>query len=324
MDETSPAHHQEVISQILQKEFGTSPGEIRRMDNGICNEVYRVEVNGRKMTIRLHVEPRYMFGSHNHIPVFRSKGIPVPEILAEDYSKNFVPYAYQVLSWIEGRDIIDVIDTLTDGQLRAIAGEVSNVFNQLRDVPNNGKFGVLWGDRDDLVDSWADDIARMTGVVIGWGTKTGVLDEELEHILSRINTEYKDYFESVRPVTYFGDICAKNVLIHEGRFAGLVDLDSLAQGDSIEAIGRIKASWYGTRYGQIYAEAVLDAQKIPRERRKLVTMYALLNRTYWTLENGVQFNQNTGTEVDRERERVDRAVVHSLYKELFGTPSQME
>lgn len=324
MAETLTEPHLEVINHIIRREFETMPGPIARMGNGICNEVYRVKVNGRKMAVRLHDEPRYMFGSHNHIPIFKSKGIRVPEILAEDYSKQFVPFAYQVLSWIEGRDIMDVIDTLTEDQLQSIAAEVSKVFDQLRDVPNNGKFGVLWGDGIDLVDSWADEIARITRVVIGWGTKTGVLDEMLEHILERINAEYREYFENVGPTTYFGDICAKNVLIHDGQFAGLIDLDSLAQGDPLEAIGRIKASWFGTYYGRIYSDAVMDEQKLTAEQRSLVTMYALMNRTYWTLENGVQFNQNTSTEVDREREQEDKAVVQALYKELFGTPVQLE
>jgi len=308
--------HHDIIAKILGKEFAAEPHRITRMGNGICNEVYSVETADRDVIVRLKAEARYMFGSHNHIPIFRSKGISVPEILAEDYSGTFVQLAYQVLSKIEGRDIMNVIDTLTDDQLRAIAGEISNVFDQLRDVPNNGKFGVLWGDGDDLVESWAADIARMSGVVIGWGTRTGVLDEQLEHILTWINTEYKGYFESVQPVTYFGDICAKNVMIHDGRFAGLVDLDSLAQGDPLEAIGRIKASWHGTYYGKVYADAVMDAQRLTAEQRKLVTMYALLNRTYWTMENGIQFNQNTGSTVDRVREKEDKAVVAALLEEL--------
>jgi aminoglycoside phosphotransferase (APT) family kinase protein len=309
----------DIVVQILKKEFGSKPDRITRMGNGICNEVYAVDAGGRDCIVRLNTEARYMLGSHNHIPIFRSIGIRVPEILAEDYSAGFVPVAYQVLSRIEGRDINDVIDTLTDDQLRAIAGEISNVFRGLRDVPNDGRYGVLWGDGDDLVESWTADIAHMNGVVIGWGARSGVLDADLEHVLARIIAEYKDYFDAAEPVTYFGDICAKNVMIDSGRFAGLVDLDSLAQGDPLEAIGRIKASWHGTRHGRVYSEAVMDAQMLSADERRLVTMYALLNRTYWTLENGIQFNQNTSATVDRVRERQDKADVQSLYKELFGT-----
>lgn len=310
--------HCHEITRIIRKEFGCAPGQITRMSNGICNEVYLVQAGDREVIVRLKAEARYMFGSHNHIPIFRSKGIRVPEILAEDYSKTDIPFAYQILSKIDGRDIHDVIHTLNDDQLRSIAKEASNVFTQLRSVPNNGKFGVLWGDGDDLVDSWTDEIARMTTVVIGWGSKTGVLDSTLKGILEWINAEYRTYFDGVTPVTYFGDICAKNVMIHNGRFAGLVDLDALAQGDPLEAIGRIKASWYGTHYGRIYSEAVMDEQELTAEERRIVTMYALLNRIYWTCENGIQFNQNTSVQVDREKEKWDKAIVQGLYNELLA------
>jgi aminoglycoside phosphotransferase (APT) family kinase protein len=308
-------YHRE-IADIIQKEFDCDPGRIARMSNGICNEVYLVEAGEQEVIVRLKAEARYMFGSHNHIPLFRSKGIRVPEILAEDYSKSFVAISYQILSKIEGQDLGDVIHTLTDEQLRAIAREISQVFLQLKDVPNNGKFGVLWGDTSDLVNSWPAEVARMTGVVLGWGAKTRVLDTDLKRILQWINTEYRDYFERVKSVTYFGDICSKNVMVHKGCFVGLVDLDSLAQGDPLEAIGRIKASWYGTNYGRVYTSAVMDEQELTRGQRQIVTMYALLNRTYWTLENGIQFNQNTNTQVDGAREKRDKAIVRALYNEL--------
>ncbi len=318
--------HNDVIAQITQKIFGADPDAITRMSNGICNEVYLVAAGGRETIIRLHTAPRYMLGSHNHIPIFKSKGISVPDILAEDYSKTLVPFAYQVLTKMEGQDIFDVIDTLNDEQLRAIGGEIANVFRQLSSVPNNGKFGVLWGDDKDLVDSWSTEVARVTNVVMGWGTKTGVLDEELKEILTWINTEYKTYFDSVRPYTYFGDLSSKNVMIHDGRFAGLVDLDSLAQGDPLEAIGRIKASWYGTHYGQVYADAIMDALNLTAEQRKLVTVYALLNRSFWTCENGIQFNQNTSRKVDAARMKQDKTVVRALNAELRGseTPPPIE
>lgn len=308
--------HYTEIKKIIRREFGSPVDRIERMSNGICNEVYRVRAAELDCVVRLKREARYMYGSHNHLPIFRAAGIDVPEILAEDYSLTSSPFAYQVLTVIPGRDINDVIHTLDDDQLNAIAGHISHVFDALKSVPNNGRFGVLWGDDADLVDSWPGEIARMTKVVIGWGTRTGVLDDRLAEILEFINREYKPYFENVRPVTYYGDICAKNVMIHEGKFSGLVDLDALAQGDPLEAIGRIKASWYGRPHGTTYAEAVMSHQNLTPAQRLIVTMYALLNRTYWTLENGIQFNQNTQPHVHRQREKDDKQIVEASYKEL--------
>lgn len=314
----------DAVARITQKEFNASPEKITRMTNGICNDVYLVKLGEREVVIRLKAEARYMLGSSKHIPVFRQKGIRVPDILAEDYTCSFVPFAYQVQSKIEGRDIGEVIATLSDSELEAIGGEIANIFRQIGTAPNNGKFGVLWGDDKDLVDSWADEVARVTKVVKGWGQRTGVLDDELSGILEGLNRDYRQYFDRVRPYTYYGDICAKNVMVYEGRFSGLVDLDAMAQGDPLEAIGRIKASWYGTHHGMVYTDAVMDALKLTGEQRKIVTMYAVLNRAFWTLENGVRFNQNTSGRVDHARLREDKAAVRALYAELRGRPQPVE
>ena len=291
---------------------------IERMTSGICNEVYRVSSGGRERPVerivRLKDQARYMYGSRNHIPIFRAAGVNVPEILAEDYSTAHSPFAYQVMSVIPGRDIRDVIETLSDEELKQIAAHISHVFDALREVPNNGRFGVMWGDGDDLVDSWAAAVERETNIATKRGTRTGVLDARLAELLGWIGSEYGPYFESVAPITYFGDICAKNVMVHEGKFSGLVDLDALAQGDPLEAIGRIKASWYGTHHGRVYSDAVMEAQGLDADQRRIVTMYALLNRIYWTMENGIKFNQNTTPHVDRELEKLDKQIVEALYK----------
>lgn len=310
--------HNKAISQIAQKEFGAEPSGITRMTTGICNEVYSVAIGDREYIFRLKEEPRYMLGSHNHIPLFRSKGIKVPEILAEDYSKTWLPLAFQIQNKLPGSDLRDVIETLTDDELKALGAEVANVFRQLSTVPNNGKFGVLWGDDKDLVDSWSTEVARVTKVVTNWGKQTGVLNDQLVEVLAYVNSKYKGYFDRIRPYTYFGDIAGKNVMVHEGKFSGLVDLDSLAQGDPLEAIGRIKASWYGTHHGTVYSNAVMDALGLPEPQREIVTMYALLNRAFWTLENGVHFNSNTSRTVDREREAADKRAVAALLAELKG------
>ena len=105
-------------------------------------------------------------------------------------------------------------------------------------------------------------------------------------------------------------------MIDGGKFSGLVDLDCFAQGDYLESIGRMKASWPRTHYGEVYTNAVMNELKLNNEQRKVVTMYALLNRISWACENGIQFNQNTTGIVDQEREKKDKEIIDMLYNEF--------
>ena len=94
------------------------------------------------------------------------------------------------------------------------------------------------------------------------GELTGLLTGLHRDILNSVMTWYSSYFASLKPVTYYDDLSSKNVMIDDGQFSGLVDLDGLEHGDYLEAVGRIKASWYGTRYGEVYTNAIAKELKL--------------------------------------------------------------
>lgn len=309
--------HKEMINVIIFSHFKQIPKFVLRITIGICNEVYEVGLNDRSIIARLSPYNKFLMGSHDHIPKFKALGIKVPEILAEDYNRNEISLAYQIQSKIEGRDLGEVIETLSDQQLRVLANEVSNIFNKVKTIPSSDKFGVIWGGGDnEISDTWTERMQIWIEESKERGMKTGVMDSDMESIANNLHEHYKTYFNSITPTTYYGDICSKNIMIHNGMFNGLVDLDGLTQGDPLEAIGRIKLSWYGTRYGEFYSNAIMDELGLDLKQRELVVMYALLNKISWACENGIQFNQNTKTEVNWEKAIGDKKVIKGLAKKL--------
>ncbi len=103
--------YEAMIHLITEERFNQVPQYIDRI--GICNEAYRVGLKEREVIDRLSPHDRFLIGSHDHIPKFRALGIRVPYILAEDYSKNLIPFSYQVLSRIDGEDLGQVIETIS-------------------------------------------------------------------------------------------------------------------------------------------------------------------------------------------------------------------
>lgn len=309
--------HETMIHLITEARFNETPQYIDRIAIGICNEVYRVGLKEREVITRLSPHDRFLMGSHDHIPKFKALSIRVPDILAEDYSKNLIPFSYQVLSKIDGEDLGQVIETLSDQQLKNLAKEVANIFEKVSTIPASDKFGVIWGGGDDEIsDTWTERMEIWVEESKKRGLSTGVMDEETAAIAENLYKRYQSYFSSIKPTTYYGDICSKNIMIKTGVFSGLVDLDGLTQGDPLEAVGRIKLSWYGTRHGDIYSAAIMDELDLNREQRHLAIMYALLNQISWACENGIQFNQNTKAKVDEDKKRRDRSMIKKLASEL--------
>jgi aminoglycoside phosphotransferase (APT) family kinase protein len=309
--------HEQMIQKVIATHFEHVPKFIKRMTIGICNEVYAVGLIDKDVIVRLSEHDKFLMGSHDHIPQFKALGIKVPDILVEDYSKTLIPLAYQIQSTIEGCDLGEVITMLTDHQLKVLAQEIAKIFDKVKTIPTNGKFGVMWGGGDnELSDTWTERMRIWIDESEEHGKKTGVMDDHLAAVAERLYITYKSYFDSVKAITYYGDICSKNVMINNGILSGLVDLDGLTQGDPLEAVGRIRLSWYGTRHGEIYSQALMDEMSLTGEQRQIVTMYALLNQISWTCNNGIQFNQNTQPVVNREIEKKDKAIIKGLVAEL--------
>jgi aminoglycoside phosphotransferase (APT) family kinase protein len=310
--------YEQMIKVIILSHFMQVPKCIRHITIGICNEVYNVGLENKEVIVRLSSEKKFLMGSHDHIPKLKALGIKVPDILAEDYSKTIISLSYQIQTKIKGEDLGNVIGTLTDVQLKLLAKEIVAIFNKLKTIPAiDNEYGVIWGGgENEISDSWTERMRIWIDESMMRGKKTGIMNESMSALLEKLYIQYKSYFDSVKAITYFGDMNAKNVMIDNGKFSGLVDIDGLTQGDPLEAIGRIKLSWYGTRQGNVYTNAIMDEMNLSEEQKKLVTMYALLNQISWTCENGIEFNQNTQPIVNKEKEQKDKAIIKDLAIEL--------
>ncbi|MEI6553429.1 MAG: phosphotransferase, partial [bacterium] len=268
----------------------------------------------RKLIIRMNTDASQLNGTERNIKLLSSLGIKVPEVIASDYSKANVPMAYQVLSFIEGQDLGQIVESMTDEQLIALAKDIANIFNQMSKIPTNGKFGWIGADESGLVDSWAEIMKQ--DKIEERNNQTGLVGDILVKKEKELFEKYKPYFDTVKSTLYYDDISSKNVIIHDGKFAGLIDLDTVIYGDPLEAVGAIKTCWYGTHHGEVYTNALENELGLNDEQKKIVTVYALFNRILWLSEKGVKFNENTSTDVDEEAVKKDREVIDGLFLEL--------
>jgi len=291
--------NKKIISKLLFDVLNQPVKDIQKMVMGICNEVYLVVLeNNSEVVLRLNKEKKYLYGSHENIPLFKSKNIKVPEIIFEDYSLKKIPYHFQILSKIEGQDIGKIFFKLKNRELKNIAKELASIIIKLKSLPTNGKFGDTVGGPESQFDSWLDVIKEGVKTIYSRNEKTSVLDEKIKKILDYVIERYSSYFKSIKSEFYYDDMCSKNVMIYNGKFNGLVDLDSIAFGDYLDAIGRIKASWYNTKKGDLYLKTIMNELKLGEREKEMVDVYSIYNLISWTSEQGIQFNSNTSAKID--------------------------
>lgn len=303
-----------IIPEIVQKYLGETITHIERLKIGICNEVFLISTSQWKMVLRMNQKNDALLWTENHTKLFQSLEIPVPKIIFSDYSQETFPYNLQIIEYIDWVDLGLVIESLSPKELKNIASEVVNIFNKLATVPTNGKFGWIEIDNSQLMDSWWD--IMKADVIEPRNALTGVVGNELIEKEKELYKSCLPYFNTVKSTLFYDDITSKNILIKDGKFVGLVDLDCLMCGDPLETIGSIKASWFGTVYGDIYTKSIEDGLWLNAEQRKMVTAYAILNRTLWLSEIWIKFNENTTSEIDWKKVEENKNIINNLYEEL--------
>ena len=306
-----------VVKKIAEEHLGKIDS-VERQETGICNEVYFVKSKEEEYVVRMNKDAKQMRGSSIFIPKLAALGITVPKIIAERYKDGPEGYAYQIMERLPGTDLGNVIETLTEQELELIAKEIAKIFQKLKSIPTNDTFGFVLDESGGEFSNWEKWVESNLENAIQNASNTGLL-ADIEHLIDPVQSIvklYSNYFKEVPSVTYYADIAGKNVLIENGIFTGLVDLDALAYGDPLEAVGRIYTSWYGEKYGSFYSKAVMNALNLDNEQKKAVKMYALLHRFSWMCENGVVFNANTNGTINSEKAKSDTESVTQLLAEL--------
>ncbi len=302
------------IQAVSQKEFGQIPITIERKTIGICNEVYELTLKSKSVILRMNQQKEWLYGTHKFLPLFKKLNITTPDIIAEDYSKIDFPFCYQILTKLEGKDLGVVIDTLSTNELKAVAHAVSDIFDKFNTLPPAKDFGGLTGLYEEHFDTL--NIGRHRVGILERNKSSNVISPEILRIYDEILETYKGYFKQVTPRLYYGDICSKNVMVHKGQFTGLVDLDFLAKGDYLEAIGRMIADWHGTSYGEIYINEIIRLQKLNKYQQEIIKVYGILNLVLWTSEEGIRFNSNSTGKINWERVEAKRQKILRLYNSI--------
>ena len=183
-------------------------------------------------------------------------------------------------------------------------------------MPNVEGFGGLTGIREDNYSSLWEVQEKHRNDVLKRNAIAAVVDQQTMELYDDLLSDYQSYFEEVPPRLFYDDINAKNVMIHRGKFNGLVDLDFLSKGDYLSAIGSMITCWHGEAFGDIYINEIVELQKLDSFQRKMTKVYAIIHLIGWTSEAAVRFNGNTSGEINWEKVRENKRKILSIYHSI--------
>ena len=301
--------NEEKIAELCMECFSEQAKEIERCAVGHGNYVYIVELADRKVVVRCSEEIGAYKDTIYWLEKLETIDIPVPRVLGKGV---FEGYEYLILTYFEGQDIGLVYTELTDAEKHEIARTVVEIQNKvsvlmLEDIPADWSWKVSFVD---------DMLTRAKERIIANGC---YFDPEKAERLMRVakEKELADYFASIEPIAYLDDISTKNLLIHEGRVTGVIDIDWMGVGDKLTFAAMTKMALMNMGCDTDYVTYLLEEMHLTDVEKRAFLFYALLFCVDFMGERGMWFMDKQVPVSDEIVERMN-GIYEKLWREYSG------
>ncbi len=298
--EEGVAVNDSIISRLCVSIFGKVPDSINRCAVGQGNYVSVVETDGEKYVFRLSKETGAYHETIHWLTRLSQVSVPVPEIIA---SGRIDGWEYLILSYIEGDDLGQVYNHLTDSEKRTIAAQVAHI-QRLASKLEPDDIGEDW--------TWIAFVEEMLDRADSRIRANGYFDTERVDRLRRAAELLSDRFATVQPTVYLDDISTKNLLIHNGQVSGVIDVDWIGVGDVLTFAALTNMALLNMELGTDYVSYLLDELQADEDDREFFLFYTLMFCVDFMGERGMQF-------LDKRIEVSDEIIerLYRIYDDLW-------
>ena len=292
--------NEKIIVQLCMQCFAEAPQSIERCSVGHGNYVYIVECLGQKYVFRCSLERGAYDPTIYWLEQLASIQIPVPQVIAKG---KFEEYEYLILSYLEGKDIGLVYSQLKDADKKEIAKEIVRIQNQvaklkLENVEPN------W--------SWHAEVKATLDRAKERIAANGYFETDKVDRLWTLAEQLDEYFSNIKPIAYLDDVSTKNLLIHNGRVSGIIDIDWMGIGDCLTYAALTNMALLNMECDTDYVTYILEEMQVNDIQRKAFLFYTLMFCVDFMGERGMQFMDKT---VEVNQQIIDR--LNRIYDRLW-------
>ena len=160
--------------------------------------------------------------------------------------------------------------------------------------------------------SWRSFVKEMLDRARSRIAENGYFEIEKVDCLWVLVEQLDEYFATVQPIAYLDDISSKNLLIHQGRISGIIDIDWIGIGDKLTFVALTNMALLNSEYDTDYVKYLLEEMQVNDVEKKAFLFYTLMFCVDFMGERGMRFMDEV---VEVNEQIIDR--LNRLYDRLW-------
>jgi aminoglycoside phosphotransferase (APT) family kinase protein len=297
--------NEEDAARIVRKVLDEPVVSVNRFPTGACHFVYDVVTeSGRNVVVRISwPENRHLLaGAIYWYGFLKPKGLPLPTIISHDIEAGHAPFPYMVLERLAGKDLGAMYPQLSRAEKKALADEINRLQELTGSLPLGEGFGFVESyESDSFHPAWIDVLYSLLDRSRSRIQAVGIIDvRQVDRVAKKLDN-YRNYFAQVAPSCFLDDITTRNVIIHDGKLSGIVDVDFVCFGDNLLTTALTQMSLINARADLDYIDYWCEAASVTEQQREVLDFYTALFCVDFMGELGQQFNKYHPESINRER-----------------------
>lgn len=284
---------QEMIERMTRAALPREVGgiNVKPLSGGFCSAVYLVEADGARLVLKVasddgvklmrHERMYISVEAHMLSRINPDGALPMPRLVAYDDSRTLCPVPYFFMSFIDGEPLSGV-QGLSPQEYSAIREQVGRLTRSICDIPAEC-FGM-----PEIPESRCRTNSEFVSLLFEWL----LLDAQEKNIeipsitpqelMALIKAQAAALDTAADPRYIHTDTWAGNVMVKDGRFAGLVDFAAILWGDPLMShdfhdFGDAPNVDFLRGYGK---------EQFTREERTRILVYRIWQRLGMVVERG--------------------------------------
>ena len=246
------------VLALVAEVLGTMPLSAVHQAFGHNSVTYEVALPGRRVIVRMNANASVFTATERNLAALAGLGLPVPTVLASDFSRTRFSFAYLLLNKIPGHDLRYELAEMTHTQMTRMAEQITQYQKRVMALPLGAGYGYVG--------------LGETGPYTSWWDLICFEDTPVQAV------RFESYLRQVPPVCFLDDIMVKNVIVQNGELSGLIDFDCVCYGDplywlALTAVGVV--SDVGAA-GQFYVNALKRLCEMTQEQELVLAFYCAL------------------------------------------------
>lgn len=240
---TKNRQDEDTVLRMTERATGHMPKDFicRELAGGLCNAVYLVQADGRKLVLKIaspqnvvtmRHEKYYIQTEAEMLKLFGEKiNIPAPELVCFDNSGEICHEPYFFMSFIEGKPLDTFSEYPSAREIYGIKSRLGEICRQISSVEST-HFGI-----PNLPDTYShsncDFMLKMFHMLLldADDRKIEIPGIRGRELLSLIGQCRPQLDEVKKPVYVHTDTWNGNLMIQDGKLSGLIDYAAVLYGD---------------------------------------------------------------------------------------------